>query len=365
MRLHEHISKELFSSYAIKIPIGHKCHNIDELHSYINDINFPVMLKPQLLIGGRGKAGIIKKALDSTQLIQEFTKLLNTEVKGSKPTSILIEDFIDHETEFYLSITLDRGRRSFVIIISSEGGVEIEKMGDKIIEVIDYNNFTKKNCEILVRKLNVNELYLSDLSEILYNVFNLFIDKDAELVEINPLAQLKTGEFVALDAKIIVDDNALFRHPEFKKEFESSYEEESEKQGFAFVELDGNIAVIGNGAGLVLSTLDLAVEKNLQPACFLDLGGGASFDRIYSAISLINNFDKADKILLNIFGGITSCRDVANAIIKAKNDGNLTKPLFSRISGSEEKEAKNILSKINLKIYDDVDNALNDVDKYL
>ena len=218
-------------------------------------IGFPFVLKSQLTVGGRGKAGAILKCKNEKELVEKFGELINKEVKGEKPKSVLLEEMVDIKREFYLSFFLNRTKRCYSIIASSQGGIEIESVDNKsIIDIPDFNGISSELASEVADKMNLNNSEKNTFIDLIQKLSKLIYEKEAELAEINPLAMLDGGKFVALDAKVIIDDNALFRHDDIKKYEElSELESQANNNGFSFVELDGDMAIIGNGAGLVMS----------------------------------------------------------------------------------------------------------------
>ncbi len=363
MKLFEYQAKELFGKYGIPVPRSYLVRNPTEASNAFRRLSSAVVLKAQVLAGGRGKAGGILPAETEEEVNENFKKIMGLEVGGERTVAVLVEASFPHKTEMYLSITLDRGERSFVAIASSSGGVEVESLKGKIVQRIGIDGITESEVESIGRKLRLAGDQKKRFLGILKNLERLAREEECELAEINPLAIGRDGELMPLDAKVILDDNALFRHPEFSKLHpEDEFEGEASRQGFAFVRLEGNIAVVGNGAGLVLSTLDLVTDAGGSPACFLDLGGGAQRERVEAAIRLVNRLPHADRIFVNIFGGITRTTDVAEGV-KAVINSMTVKPIYARISGTEEKEAKKILEGSPVRLYPNVLDAIKAVVK--
>ena len=367
MKLLEYQGKELFNSYGISIPKSYLAKNMEQAESGSKIIGFPFVLKSQLTVGGRGKAGAILKCKTENELVEKFNELINKEVKGEKPRSILLEEMADIKKEFYLSIFLNRTKRCYSIIASSQGGVEIESVDNKVIIDIpvDSEGITKELASQVVDKMNLYESEKKSFILLIQKLSKLIYEKEAELAEINPLAMLRNGELVALDAKVIIDDNALFRHEDLKQyEVLSELENQAKKNGFSFVELDGNIAIIGNGAGLVMSTLDMVTDAGGVAGAFLDFGGRATTESIYQALKVISRVDKIHVILVNLFGGIVRTDLVAQAILNAYNDGTIKVPVFARITGAESEKARELLNGSKAKLYDTVEEAINEAVKY-
>ncbi|MGI0033858.1 MAG: ATP-grasp domain-containing protein, partial [Nitrososphaeraceae archaeon] len=336
MKLLEYQGKELFTEYDIAIPKSYLAKNQSELNQIVNKLEFPVVLKSQLTVGGRGKAGAILKCMRKEDLVPKFVELLNKEVKGELPKIILIEEAVDIDEELYLSLFLNRGKRTYSLISSGQGGLDIENVENKVIQDISISGLTQAIAESIAKNLGLSGVTADSFSNIVIKLAKLVREKEAELAEINPLAILRDGTCLALDAKIIIDDNSIFRHPELRKYIQiSELQEQAEKSGFSFVELEGNIAIIGNGAGLVMSTLDIVNDAGGKPGAFLDFGGRATTETIYKALEVISKLSKIKAILVNLFGGIVRTDLVAQAIIDAYKDGMISVPIYARISGAE------------------------------
>ena len=367
MKLLEYQGKELFNSYGISIPKSYLAKNIEQAENGSKIIGFPFVLKSQLTVGGRGKAGAILKCKTENELVEKFNELINKEVKGEKPRSILLEEMANIKKEFYLSIFLNRTKRCYSIIASSQGGVEIESVDNKVIIDIpvDSEGISKELASQVADKMNLNQSEKESFILLIQKLSKLIYEKEAELAEINPLAMLTDGELVALDAKVIIDDNALFRHEDLKQyEVLSELETQAKNNGFSFVELDGDIAIIGNGAGLVMSTLDMVTDAGGIAGAFLDFGGRATTESIYQALKVISRVEKIHVILVNLFGGIVRTDLVAQAILNAYNDGTIKVPVFARITGAESEKARELLNGSKARLYDTVEEAINEAVKY-
>jgi succinyl-CoA synthetase beta subunit len=359
MRLIEYQGKELFDQYGIRIPRAYLANTIEEAQQAAIKLAYPFMLKSQLTVGGRGKAGAILKCNSEKELKSKFYELLNKEVKGEQPRGVLLEEMVGITKELYLSFFLNRSKRCYSLIASAEGGIEIENVDKKVIIDIPLNGLTMQTAEDVAHKLGLMGSMVVSFIDFITKLSRLVEEKEAELAEINPVAILGDGSFMALDAKVIIDDNAIFRHPELKKyEFTSELEAQAQKSGFSLVELGGNIAIIGNGAGLVMSTLDMVSDAGGKPGSFLDFGGRATTETIYEALKLISRLKKIDAILVNLFGGIVKTTLVAQAILDAYNNNLLNVPVFARISGAESDTAKEMLKGSHAKLYDTVEEAI-------
>lgn len=359
MRLIEYQGKELFDQYGIRIPKGYLANTIDEAQKAAINIGYPFMLKSQLTVGGRGKAGAILKCNSEKELESKFYELLDKEVKGEKSRGVLLEEMVDITKELYLSLFLNRTKRCYSLIASAQGGIDIENVGNKVIIDIPMNGLSMHTAEDIAHKLGLTSGTIVSFVDLTMKLSRLMEEKEAELAEINPVAVLGDGSLMALDAKVIIDDNASFRHPDLKKyEYISELEAQAQKSGFSLVELNGNIAIIGNGAGLVMSTLDMVSDAGGKAGSFLDFGGRATTETIYEALKVISGLKNIDAILVNLFGGIVKTNLVAQAILDAYNNGILRVPVFARISGAESEIAKEMLKGSYAKLYDTVEEAI-------
>jgi len=345
MKLKEYQGKELLQKYGIKTPDSFLITKPEQ----IKEVQGEVVIKAQVLHGGRGKLGLIQFATnkDAKEKAEQIFK------KGIK--EILVEERIKPEKEYYLSITIDRSEKKPLLMFSAEGGIDIEDLALKNPEKI------KKYCinEEFSPKEVGKELNLEPM--LIEKVYKIFKDYDAELVEINPLANTAKG-LMALDAKVIIDDNALFRH-EFKKdETLTELERKAKEADLSYVELDGNIGVIGNGAGLVMATLDVVNYYKGKVANFLDVGGGADKAKMEKALELV--LEKNPKgIFINIFGGITRCDEIAQGLVEYKKEHKLEIPIVVRMIGTNEKQAKEILKKNDIHFIDSMEEGAKKIVK--
>ena len=360
MRLLEYQGKELFRQYDIPTPKSTLATSLAEARELSSKLEFPVVLKSQVASGGRGKAGAIVKCKTPGEVIMNFQRLMNKEVKGELPRFILFEQTVNVRKELYISLFLNRSKRKYSFICSGEGGVEIEGVRSKFIVDIPFSGITRSQANEVASKLNLSVDAIREFENLAMKLSRLVFEKEAELAEINPAAVLDDGSLIALDAKVIIDDNALFRHPELKKYvFMSESELQAKKSGFSFVELDGNIAIIGNGAGLVMSTLDMVSDKGGKAGCFLDFGGSATAETIYDSLKVISKMKKIRSILINLFGGIVKTSMVAEGILRAYGEGIVEVPTFARITGAESEKAKDMLKSSNARMYDTVEQAIH------
>jgi len=318
MRLLEYQAKELFKEFGIRIPHSLTSKDIEQGRKDAKELGFPFVIKIQVPVGGRGKAGGIQKCHNEDEFELKYPQVLGLTIKGEKARAIMLEKMAEIKKELYLSLFLNRGKRCYTIIASADGGVEIESVKSQIIREVGLGKVEEDVARDVAKEMNLEGKSADDLVEILQKLSKLTIEKEAELVEINPLAILDDDSLIALDGKVITDDNSNFRHEELQKYQEKSeIEERAEKSGFSLVELDGNIAVVGNGAGLVMSTLDMLSDNGGKPACFLDVGGGATPESVYEALTLISKMNKVKGILVNLYGGIVKTTTVATAFVKA------------------------------------------------
>jgi succinyl-CoA synthetase beta subunit len=360
MRLLEYQGKEIFNQFGIKTPSSFLSFDVNEAKNGAQKLGYPFVLKSQLTVGGRGKAGAIQKCKDPSELESKFEDLLNKEVKGELPRGILLEKMVDISKELYLSIFLNRSKRCFSLIASSEGGVDIEQTENKVIEDVPVSGISTELAKDIATRLHIPDVSRPAFVDLLLRLFKVVIEKETELAEINPLAILSDGSLMALDAKVIVDDNSLFRHEDLKKYLHlSDLEKQASKSGFSFVELDGDIAIIGNGAGLVMSTLDMVSDAGGKAGSFLDFGGRATSETIFEALKVISRLPKIKTILVNLFGGIVRTDLVAQGILEAYKNNVIIVPVFARISGAESEKAKQMLQGSQAKLYDTVEEAIN------
>ncbi|KAG2479128.1 MAG: Succinate--CoA ligase [ADP-forming] subunit beta [Nitrosopumilales archaeon] len=360
MRLLEYQAKELFKEFGIRIPPSLASKDIEQGRKDAKELGFPFVIKIQVPVGGRGKAGGIQKCHNEDEFELKYPQVLGLTIKGEKARAILLEKMAEIKKELYLSLFLNRGKRCYTIIASADGGVEIESDKSQIIREVGLGKVEEDVARDVAKEMKLEGKSADDLVEILQKLSKLTIEKETELVEINPLVILDDDSLMALDGKVITDDNSNFRHEELQKYQEKSeIEERAEKSGFSLVELDGNIAVVGNGAGLVMSTLDMLSDNGGKPACFLDVGGGATPESVYEALTLISKMDKVKGILVNLYGGIVKTTIVASAFVKAYEKNLIDLPVFTRLKGVESDKAKEMLKDTKTKMFDTVEQAIN------
>ncbi len=365
MKLHEYQGMDLFSKYGIPHPPYHLVSSVEELVYIKNALTFPVVVKAQVLVGGRGKAGGVLFAKDFDELKKVVDELLHKKIKGKAVRKVLIAPKVNVEREYYLGITLDRRAKAPVVIISEAGGVDIEELAktspDKIITFHPYTTLELMPFEIreVAKKLGFPKEDMPALADIAAKLYRLFREKDALLAEINPLARVD-GKLMALDSVVIIDDNALYRHPELpsaEDEEKTQLEKEAEEADIAFVELDGDIGVVGCGAGIVMASMDLITYFGGRPASFMDLGGGATKDKTVKALEILNKKQGIKSIFMNIFGGITKCDEIAKAIVEFLKKTPDAPPVVVRLIGTNDDIGRKILADNGIKAYMNMEKA--------
>jgi succinyl-CoA synthetase beta subunit len=373
LKLYEYEAKNIFQKYGIPVPKGELAADASQTRQAAAKIKPPFAVKAQVLTAGRGKAGGIIFANSIEEAIEVAEHLLKTRVKGIPIKKVLIEEKVPIKKELYFGITIDRANRSYVAITSATGGVNIENVAAKTPEAVQKNPINPKrgllasDAEQIAKKMGYSGKQMAELAQIFQQLYRAGMDYDAELIEVNPLAETVEGEFVAVDARLIVDDNALFRHPDYERLLfaeereNSSREIEALRHGLAYVKLDGNIGVVGNGAGLVMATLDVIQCYGGKPANFLDLGGGADIERISMALEILLSDPDVKAILVNILGGMTRCDDVARAIVNAKKVDSQSKPMVIRLIGTNEEEGKRILMQERIPVLESMDEAARNI----
>jgi len=348
MKLFEYQGKELFDKYGISVPNGKLVKNEKDF----SGLNFPCVLKAQVPIGGRGKAGGIKSANDVKDAKEKLSQILGMDIKGFKVEKVLAEEKVDIKKELYLSITLDRSKRMPLIMVSGEGGMDIESVPDELIfkewvnPLIGIQPFHVRG---VISKLKLDKEDRKAVAQIISKIYKLFREYDCELVEINPLIISVDKGVMALDSKVIVNDDAMFRHTDIVPELVelTPLEKDAKEKGIAFIQLDGNIGVIANGAGLTMATLDALTHFKGAGGVFLDLGGTDDPEKVMQAFELMKKA-KPKVIFLNLFGGITKCDTVAKGVKSVITKEGIDCPVITRIKGMNEDAAKEILKDAGL-----------------
>ncbi len=354
MNLHEYQSKRVFARYGIPIPKGEVASTPTEAREIAGKLGGKVVVKSQVLVGGRGKAGGIKLAVDKDDAEEKAKAILGMDIKGLTVKKVLVDEAADIKDEIYLGLVIDRARRRVVMMGSSEGGVDIEEvaatMPDKIVKVaIDpCIGFRSYQAMDLATALGIPKELNRSFALIASALYTAFVENDASLAEINPLVVTGDGKLLAVDGKMSIDDNALYRHKALAElrdpSEEDPYEVEARRFDLSYVKLDGNIGCMVNGAGLSMATMDMIKLYGGAPANFLDIGGGATAERVAAALRIILSDQNVKTVLINIFGGITRCDEVARGIVAALGDVGTTCPMVVRLVGTNEAEGRAILA---------------------
>ena len=347
MRFFENIAKQIFSQEGIPILEGHVAYSPEEAMTISSEMGVPVVVKAQVLTGGRGKAGGVKFANNPGEALKVADEILGMDIKGEKVKHLLIEKKAEILNEFFVTVSIDRGARKPVILASMEGGVEIENLAktnpEKIIKY--YPNplieFLPYEAREIARRMGVPSELISQMGDMIWKLYNVFEKYDADTAEINPLVSTPQG-LIAADAKLVVENDALFRHQELVERLHYK------KKAVDFVQLDGDIAVIGNGAGLTLTAMDMIKLNGGEPATFLDIGGGASEQIIDQALNLVLNYEPVKVVFLNVLGGITKADDVARGVLKALEHCERKVPIVIRLTGTNEEEGQRILEEAGI-----------------
>lgn len=358
MRLHEYQSKEIFAQHQIPIPRGRLASTPEEAKLIAEELNGTVVLKAQVLIGGRGKAGGVRLVHSPKEAEEEASKILGNRIKDIPVRRLLVEEGVNIQQEIYLGMTIDRERGETVMIASAEGGIEIEEVArvtpEKIARVsinplLGLRDFQIRN---LAAEIEIPRDLWRSFIVICQNLYAAYQELDSTLAEINPLVITTDNHIIALDGKIIVDDNALFRHTDLMDKRDTSAEVpeeiEARKFGLAYIKLGGNIGCLVNGAGLAMASMDIIKHKGGLPANFLDIGGGASAEKVAAALRIILSDQQVKTVLINIFGGITRCDEVANGIKQALEELQPSVPFVIRLVGTNDIQGRQILAEANL-----------------
>ncbi|MCX6054991.1 MAG: ADP-forming succinate--CoA ligase subunit beta [Chloroflexi bacterium] len=358
MKLFEYQSKVLFSKYGIPIPGGRVADSVDESKKIGHELGGKVVIKAQVLTGGRGKAGGIRIAKNIME-IEEFSRqILGMEINGLIIKKVLVEEAVSIAKEIYLSISNDRNTSKPLLMASSAGGIDIEEVAlktpEKILKktidpLLGLRDYQLRDIAI---SIDLDRKYWKDFGDIVKGLWRLYVESDATLAEINPLAITSDDSLLAVDAKIIIDDNAIFRQPALVKlqdqDIESSPESEGEKFGVTFIKMKGNIGCLVNGAGLAMATMDILKILGGEAANFLDIGGGADAEKVEASIRLILKDPEVKAILINVFGGITRCDEVAKGLIKAVHEVKPEVPIIVRLAGTNDEEGMRMLESLDL-----------------
>jgi succinyl-CoA synthetase beta subunit len=350
----EHAGKRVLAAHAVPVPVGHLAVDVDQAVAAGEAIGFPVVVKAQVPVGGRGKAGGIKLAHDASELAAAAGAILGMSIKGHLVRRVWVEEALTASRECYFSFTFDRAAKLHLGMLSARGGIDIEEVAAEAPEAIHrfhvnpLDDFGEADALRAVQAAGITGDTVEPMAALLVKVYDAYTAEDAELVEINPLAVVGAGRVLAMDAKVILDDNAAYRHQGWDEwrhlEDLDPRERAAREKGLTYVGLDGSVGIIGNGAGLVMSTLDVVSQVGGRAANFLDVGGGASADVITAALEVVNADPAVRAILVNIFGGITRGEEVANGIVEALSRVDLRSPIVVRLDGTNAEEGRAILA---------------------
>jgi succinyl-CoA synthetase beta subunit len=358
MDLLEYQGKQLFAKHGLPVPDGRHAATVDDAVAAANEIGYPCVVKAQVAIGKRGKAGGIKVAKDEAEARQHAEAILGMDIRGLTVHDLWIEEASEIEAEYYASIILDRGEKKLLAMLSRMGGMDVEEMAetdpDALIQrhIEPGEDFNADRAREIGLDAGIDEDVTDQVADILDKLDDIAKAEDATLIEINPLIVTGDRRVIALDSKMTIDGNALFRHPELAdlqdKSAEDPQEAMAKEKGLTYVKLGGNVGILANGAGLCMSTLDVVAEAGGRPANFLDAGGGSKADAIVAALEVITSDENVTAILFNIFGGITRCDEIAKGIVEAAGQIDIAVPLVVRLDGTNSEEGLGILGEAEL-----------------
>ena len=358
MDLLEYQGKQLFAKHGVPVPDGRPAATVPEAIEAAEELGHPVVIKAQVKIGGRGKAGGIKLAKDRAEAEEHAKAILGMDIRGFTVQELYVEKASEIDEEYYAAIVFDRSAKKPMAMLSRMGGMDVEEVAEtdpeamRMLHVDPLLGLQDFHARRLAFESGIAADVVRPVGAMLARLYDVFEKEDATLVEVNPLLITKSREVVALDAKVTVDDNALFRHPDVAEMRDLSAEDPQERmakeRGLTYVKLDGNVGILGNGAGLVMSTLDVVAQAGGKPANFLDAGGGSKAEAITNAVEVILSDDKVSAVLFNIFGGITRCDEVARGLIEAFEQIKPDVPFVVRLDGTNDKEGRALLAEANL-----------------
>jgi succinyl-CoA synthetase beta subunit len=354
--LFEYQGKQLFARYGIPVSDGAPVTTVPEAVEVADRIGYPVVVKAQVQVGGRGKAGGIKLAADADEVREHAGNILGMDIKGHVVKRVWVEHASDIAAEYYASFTLDRSAKKYLSMVSARGGVDIEQVADEEPDAIvktwidPVDGLSLAQARQIVVDAKLDPAAIDGAAEVLTKLYRCYVEGDCDLAEINPLILTPDGRVHALDAKVSLDGNAAFRHPEWEEysatEELDEREQLAKEKGLQYIGLDGEVGIIANGAGLAMSTLDVVNQVGGRAANFLDIGGGASADVMAAALEVINSDEKVQAILVNIFGGITKGTEVANGIVEALGRVDVKAPIVIRLDGTLAEEGRAILAPL-------------------
>ena len=358
MDLLEYQGKQLFARHGVPVPSGAPAGTVEQAVAAADEIGYPCVIKAQVLIGGRGKAGGIKVAQDRGEAEEHARAILGMDIRGFTVHEVWVEAASDIASEYYASIVFDRAAKKPLVMLSTQGGMDIEEVADNNPDAIarlhvdPLLGFQDFHARRLAFEAGVDADVVRPVGALLTKLYDAFASEEAMLVEVNPMIVTSDRKVMALDAKVTLDGNSLFRHPENAELRDAGGEDPQEQmakeRGLTYVKLDGNVGILGNGAGLVMSTLDVVAQAGGKPANFLDAGGGSKAEAITQAVEVILSDPKVTAVLFNIFGGITRCDEVARGLIEAFDQIKPTVPFVVRLDGTNDKEGRALLAEADL-----------------
>ena len=358
MDLLEYQGKQLFAKHGVAVPDGRHAATVDDAVSAADEIGYPCVVKAQVAIGKRGKAGGIKIAKNTDEARAHSEAILGMDIRGFTVHDLWIEGASEIDAEYYASIILDRGEKKLLAMLSRMGGMDVEEMAERDPEALVKRHIEPgadldlETAREIALEAQIDDDVVDGVAEMLVKLAEVSAAEDATLIEINPLIVTSDREVIALDAKVTIDGNAVFRHEELAgirdRSAEDPQERMAKEKGLTYVKLDGNIGILANGAGLCMSTLDVVAQAGGDPANFLDAGGGSKAEAIVDALEVITSDDKVSAILFNIFGGITRCDEIAKGIVEASNQIDIGVPLVVRLDGTNSEEGLEILAGADL-----------------
>jgi succinyl-CoA synthetase beta subunit len=358
MDLLEYQGKQLFRKHGVPVPDGIYAATVPEAVDAADELGFPVVIKAQVQIGGRGKAGGIKVANDRAEAERHSEAILGMEIRGLTVHELYVEKASSIAEEYYAAIVFDRSAKKPMAMLSRMGGMDVEEVAERdpdamrMLHVDPLIGFQQFHGRRLAFEAGIAEDLIRPVGAMLGKLYEVFVREDATLVEINPLLVTPEREVIALDAKVTIDGNALYRHPDVAELRDLSAEDPQERmakeRGLTYVKLDGNVGILGNGAGLVMSTLDVVAQAGGRPANFLDAGGGSKAEAITSAVEVILSDEKVSAVLFNIFGGITRCDEVAKGLIEAFRQVEPEVPFVVRLDGTNDEDGRRLLAEADL-----------------
>ncbi|WP_372775935.1 ADP-forming succinate--CoA ligase subunit beta [Mangrovibacterium sp.] len=358
MKIHEYQARDIFKKYGIPVPNHVLCHSVEEVKQAMANIDHLVVVKAQVLVGGRGKAGGVKLAKTKADAVKAAEQILGMDIKGCTVEKIIIADAADIEKEYYVGLISDRNSKSVTLMVSAEGGVEIEEVAKTNPELIYKFNIDSQTGLLDFQARNIAMKLFKDVkqarqaADIFQKLYQIYLDTDSTLAEINPLVLTPDKKVLAIDGKMNFDDNALFRQPELLAIREADEDElkeiDAKEKGLSYIKLDGNIGCMVNGAGLAMATMDMIKLYGGNPANFLDIGGSSNPQKVVDAMNILLSDKNVEAVMINIFGGITRCDDVARGLITALDVIKTKIPIVVRLSGTNAEEGLALLKQTGL-----------------